>query len=80
MRKGFLRENKKFFYHFLKYKEFLWGWIFFHIFELEENVEEEYNVEKSLQSCKTPLQKKKSCNKNQEKSNFLFTDKKDDTD
>ena len=43
-------------------------------------MEEEYNVEKSLKSCKSPSQKKKSCNKNQEKSNFLFTDKNDDID
>ena len=45
-------------------------------------MEEEYNVEKSrsLKSCNSPLQKKKTCNKNQEKSNFLFTDKNDDID
>ena len=41
----------------------------------ELNVEEEYNVEKSLKSCKSPLQKKKSCNKNQEKAIFFVLTK-----
>ena len=41
----------------------------------QENVEEEYNVKKSLKSCKSPLQKNKSCNKNQEKSYFLLLTK-----
>ena len=45
-------------------------------------MEEEYNVEKSrsIKPCKSRLQKKKSCNKNQEKSNLLFIDKIDDID
>ena len=45
-------------------------------------MEEEYNVEKSrsLKSCNSLLQKKKTFNKNQEKSNFLFTDKNDHID
>lgn len=45
-------------------------------------MEEEYNVEnsRSLEWLKSPLQKKKSYNKNQEKSYFLFTDKNDDID
>ena len=42
-------------------------------------MEQEYNVEKS-RSLKSLLQKKKTYNKNQEKGNFLFTDKNDDID
>ena len=43
----------------------------------EGDVEDEYNVKKSktLKSWKALLQKKKNHNKNQEKSNFRFTDK-----
>ena len=41
-------------------------------------MEEEYNVGKSLKLCKSSLQTKKSCNKNQEKSNFRFTGKNDE--
>ena len=55
----------------------LWGWC---LKGQEENAEEEYNVEKLLKSCKSPLQKKKSYNNTQEKNNFLFTDKNDDID
>ena len=48
----------------------------------EESVEEDYNAQKRrlLKSCKSPLQKKKNCNKNQEKCNFFFTNKNDDID
>ena len=40
-------------------------------------MEDEYNVKKSktLKSCKASLQKRKTYNKNQEESNFRFTDK-----
>ena len=46
------------------------------------DVEDEYNVKKSktLKSCKTLLQKRKTYNKNQEKSNFRVTDKYYDID
>ena len=40
-------------------------------------MEKKDNVEKSLKTCKSLLQKKKSCNKNQEKNNFLSADKND---
>ena len=45
-------------------------------------MEEERNAKKSrsLKPCKSPLPKKTNCNKNQENSNFLFTDKNDDSD
>ena len=48
----------------------------------EENVEKEYDIEKSksLKSWKSPLHKKKNYKKNQGKVNFLFTDKNDDID
>ena len=41
------------------------------------DVEDKYNVKKSktIKSCKVLLQKRKTYNKNQEKSNFRFTDK-----
>ena len=38
-------------------------------------MEEEYNIEKSLKSCKSPLPKKKSRNKNQEKIIFFLLTK-----
>ena len=45
-------------------------------------MEHEYNIEKSrsLNSCKSPLQKRKNCKKNRKKGNFLFTDENDDID
>ena len=48
----------------------------------EGNVKDKYSVDKSrsLKSCKARLQKKKKCDNNQEKSNFLFTDRNDDID
>ena len=43
-------------------------------------MKDEYSIEKSrsLKSCKATLQKNKNCNKNQEISNFLFTDRNED--
>ena len=43
-------------------------------------MKDEYSIEKSrsLKSCKATLQKNKNCNKNQEISNFLFTDRNKD--
>ena len=45
----------------------------------EGNMKEKCSVEKSrsLKSCKATLKKKKNCDKNQEKSNFLFNDRND---
>ena len=38
-------------------------------------MEQKYNIEKSLKSCKSPQPKKKSCNKNQEKAIFFLLTK-----
>ena len=45
-------------------------------------MEHEYNIEKSrsLNSCKSPLQKKEKLQKEPKKGNFLFTDENDDID
>ena len=45
-------------------------------------MKDEYNVKKLrlLKSCKATLQKKKNCDKNQEKNNFVFTGRRDGID